>query len=153
MLKKNLLIIAIVLLLCLTGYYFLMRKNPLGNQSLIPAYIEQATSGVWQPYKPENAINVAEYPASTDLSHPEEFLQNVVVKYALGPPANTIIGQTPKTIQGHSAIDFNLQSLEGATLGRAILAGNTLYMLTVKNRDLNDLENSFNSFVTAFKIT
>lgn len=97
-------------------------------------------------------VSMARYPTTTDLSNPQQIVNNVVQKMALGPPENEIISKEPLSIQGYAALNFNFVNRECATIGRVILAGNTLFLLTVKNRDQNNLEKNFKAFSDSFHI-
>lgn len=97
-------------------------------------------------------VSVARYPATTDFSNPPQIVNNIVQKMALGPPENEIISKEPLSIQGYTALNFSFVNRECATLGRVILAGNTIFLLTVKNRDQNNLETNFKAFTDSFQI-
>ncbi len=97
-------------------------------------------------------LSIVQYPPSFDISSPKSILQTTLQQMTQGSLHNTIVGQKSVAIGNCPAIEFDLQNVEFATLGRAMMNGSTLYVLTVMNRDRNHLEENYRQFVDSFEI-
>jgi hypothetical protein len=92
------------------------------------------------------------YPASLDTRDPQSILQQLLQDMTTTSPQNEIIGQTESTFLTYPALEFDLQNIHYATLGKAVLIDKTLYVLTVMDQDRNQLESHFHTFVGSFKL-
>ena len=97
-------------------------------------------------------LNTVQYPASFDTKDPSALFQSLLHNMVTSVSETEIIGQNPTTFLNYPALDFNLQNPNYATVGRVILAGKTLYVLTVTDPDLNGLEKRFHTFADSLTL-
>ena len=102
--------------------------------------------------KTKYMLSLATYPDSADMSNSSLLLQTLLEQMANGSRHNDIIGREFVTFQNYPAMDFDLQNLEFATLGRAIIVNKTLYVLLVMNQDRDFLEKHFHTFADSLTI-
>jgi hypothetical protein len=124
-------------------------KMPLKNGEEVMIYNSYSVNG---QEGEKYILNTVQYPSSFDISKPNELLQKFLRDTTTSLPPNKIIGQSSINFQNHPAIDFDLQNFQFATLGRAIFAGTTLYVLTVVDPDRSKLEARFQAFTDSLKI-
>ncbi|MBS0655371.1 MAG: hypothetical protein JSR46_06330 [Verrucomicrobia bacterium] len=97
-------------------------------------------------------LSEVQYPQSFDTKDPNAIFQSLIQNIVASAATTEIIGQTITTFSNHPAVDFNLQNLKYASIGRAILVGKTLYVLTVMSPNLNGLEEHFHAFADSLTL-
>ncbi len=97
---------------------------------------------------------VAQYPYSAlgDGTQTEINLENFLNGLIAQSPENRLIFADLTKVQGHKALDFFIQVRGTYFKGRAIVANNTLYLLSMECDKKNYTDRYFKHFIKSFKI-
>lgn len=97
-------------------------------------------------------LNIATYPESVDLSHPKELLEGLLIQVAKGSMGHDIVSQEQVLFEGYPALDFVLVNPKHHTRGRSVLAGRSLYLITVVNGNEQLVNTNFPLFADSLTI-
>jgi len=95
-------------------------------------------------------VNVIEYPPSFDLSNVDALLRGVAQEMVSGNSSNQLLKEDRKEILGCPSIDFVIKNDEVLAQTRAMLRGNTLFVLTVMDKEQEYLQTQFARFTNSF---
>ena len=95
---------------------------------------------------------VAPYPPSVNKSYAKTGLERFLNGLLSQHHDNNLIFADLVDVQGHTALDFFIESKGIYFKGRAIMAENTLYLLAMECSAVNYLEHNFNHFINSFEL-
>lgn len=95
---------------------------------------------------------IAQYPPLVNGSRAEINLENFLNGLITQNPENRLIFADLTKVQGYEALDFFIQVKRTYFKGRAIIANNNLYMLSMECDGKNYVEDDFKHFIKSFKM-
>jgi len=95
---------------------------------------------------------IAQYPPLVNGSHAEINLENFLNGLITQNPENTLMFADLTEVQGHKALDFFIQVRGTYFKGRAIMANNNLYLLSMECEKKNYADRYFKYFIKSFKL-
>jgi len=95
---------------------------------------------------------IAQYPPFINESHAKTGLERFLTGLVTQNHDNNLIFADLTDVQGHTALDFFIESKGVYFKGRAIMAENNLYLLAMECNMDNYLEHCFNYFINSFEL-
>jgi hypothetical protein len=86
------------------------------------------------------------------MSKSDDLLQDVMSEMLRAKPQNELVDSLNDTFQGHPALSYQIKNSDFAIKTRAFAAGQTVYVLTVMDRDASRLDSDFATFTGSFEL-
>lgn len=109
-------------------------------------YLSQKKDGTTYMVSEIQYPNGFKLPAATDL------LESVMKEMMAGNTNNQLKNMQKGTFQGSPCIDFEIANNQVFVKSKAFLAGKTLFVLTLIDRNLQEIDKQFETFVNSFKM-
>lgn len=170
---KRLLIFLSLIVLVLAGYYYkanswITYKEEGKFQVLFPNTPRRVVTNI--PFRSESELipytnyvargsddtlyflTMAIYPITPSEEEGKQYLINFLYQLTQKSRQNKVIKQEPTTYHGQPALDFTLLNDKLWTQGRAILAGNKMFVLLASSDNFGLVQNNFHTFANSLEI-
>lgn len=97
-------------------------------------------------------ISTIRYPAAFDITRQEEVLEGVKKEMMGSNPSNQILSDEKSTFMGFPSVEFSIKNNGFTSKTKAILASTVLYIITVMERNPEQLDADFTALVHSFVI-
>jgi hypothetical protein len=98
-------------------------------------------------------VNIIDYPPSVDVSNADGVLANAIKEIVAGHQANRLVKNDKGIFYTFPGMDFVIVNQDATIRGRAILKGNSLFVVSVADHDPQVAEAVFTKLADSFVIT
>ncbi|MDB6080775.1 MAG: hypothetical protein JWO53_47 [Chlamydiia bacterium] len=96
-------------------------------------------------------ISLIQYPNDFDTSKPGDMLDNVMNQLMAGNPSNRLRNVQKGLFHNVQALDFSIENNGVFVRSKTFLAGKTLFVLTLVDRNSSSIEEQFKTFSDSFE--
>lgn len=97
-------------------------------------------------------ISLIEYPKDFDTSKSSDLLDSVMNQLMAGNPNNRLRNVAKGSYHTYPSLDFAIENNDVFVRSKTFMMGKTLFVLTLVDRNLNDIDAQFVKFINSFAL-